>query len=96
MLPASSGHEGRSEHEHLVPLVDFGVQVGFVEVLGEAGVCAHPASEAQVARVLDGGLGGRVEAVLCVCAVARLELLGCNADLAALHIVENGRAVHRT
>lgn len=60
---------------HLVPLVDLGVQIGFVEVFSEPGVCTHPASESQVVGVLDGGLGSAVQGVLSVAAVARLELL---------------------
>ena len=80
---------------HLVPLIGFGVQVGFVEVLGEAWIGAHPTGEAQVVGVLNGGLGGTIQAKLRCRAVADLELLRCHADLAARDIVKDGRAIHR-
>lgn len=81
---------------HLVPLVDLWIQVGLVEVLGEARVSAHPAGEAQVGGVLNSGLGGTVESKLCVCAIARLELLRGNTDLAVLQIVKDSWTIHRT
>lgn len=67
-----------------------------MEVFGEPGVCAHPASESQVVGVLNSGLGGAVQGVFGVTAVACLELLGGHADLALLHVIKHCWAIHGT